>query len=89
LESKFKSSSITNFWLSVSKEYPEMSEALKYLMPFSSTYLCEKAFSALTYIKNKYRSSLSNVETELRLCLTKIEPRIKDLCCKKQSHPSH
>jgi hypothetical protein len=29
-------------------------EAISYLLPFASTYLCETSFSALNYLKNKY-----------------------------------
>ncbi len=90
LESSFKNRELINFWISIANEYQELSgKAVEYLMPFSSTYLCEKSFSALTYIKNKYRNTLSNVELDLRIALSNISPRIKELCIKKQAHPSH
>ena len=60
-------------------------EAIKYLMPFASTYLCEKAFSTLTYIKNKYHTRL-DVQNEMCLALTEIEPRITQLCATKLSY---
>jgi hypothetical protein len=58
------------------------SKALKVLIPFPTTYLCEKAFSALVYVKNKFRNRLENVESELRLKLSNIEPNIEKLCQK-------
>jgi hypothetical protein len=34
--------------------------ALKIIIQFASTYLCEKGFSSLTQIKTKYRNRLVN-----------------------------
>ncbi|XP_060864312.1 protein FAM200B-like [Metopolophium dirhodum] len=51
---KFKKITLNKFWIYVSKEYPEISiKALTILLPFSTSYLCEQGFSALTNIKNK------------------------------------
>jgi hypothetical protein len=78
LESRFESMKIPRFWLSVRNEFPDLSKsAANYLMPFATTYLCEKAFSCLVFIKNKYRNTLKSVENELRLALTQIEPDIQ------------
>ncbi|KAH1173981.1 hypothetical protein KIL84_017820 [Mauremys mutica] len=50
---RFSEQALANFWISVREEYPELSSAaLKALMPFTSTYLCEASFSALTLLKN-------------------------------------
>ena len=58
------------FWFSVESEFPQIStKAMKVLIPFTSTYLCECGFSALTLIKNKYRSRLQ-AEDDLRLFLS-------------------
>ncbi len=78
-----------SFWLQLKDKYPLISaEAISYLLPFASTYLCETSFSALTYLKNKYRTKLF-VENDLRLALTNIMPRIDSICESKQAHPSH
>ncbi|KAL4120074.1 hypothetical protein QTP88_012813 [Uroleucon formosanum] len=54
----------------VSKEYPEISiKALTILLPFSTSYLCEQGFSALTNIKNKKREKLNLMEEEMSVCL--------------------
>ncbi|MGH0155314.1 UNVERIFIED_CONTAM: hypothetical protein FKN15_031073 [Acipenser sinensis] len=81
---------VADFWLSVGSEFHELTDrALKALILFSSTYLCESGFSALTAIKTKYRSRLS-VEDDLRLFLSTLQPRILLLCtARKQTHPSH
>ena len=81
--------SLTEFWISVEKEYPGLSEAaMIVLLPFGTTYLCEMTFSALSYIKNKYRSRLE-VEDNLRVAVSHIKPRISLLCSKRKAHTSH
>ena len=85
----FNEKALASFWLSVADEYPLLfQKAIKMLLPFATTYLCETAFSVLTNMKTKYRSRLA-VESDLRVCLTKIVPRIEKLCSEKQPHPSH
>uniref|UniRef100_A0A8C6S835 HAT C-terminal dimerisation domain-containing protein n=1 Tax=Neogobius melanostomus TaxID=47308 RepID=A0A8C6S835_9GOBI len=86
LKTDFNSKTLAEFWISVEREYPQLSKAaMDVLTPFGSTYLCEKTFSALTYIKNKYRSRL-NVEDDLRVAVSTIKPRMDLLC---SAHPSH
>ncbi|VVC39621.1 Ribonuclease H-like domain,HAT, C-terminal dimerisation domain,Domain of unknown function DUF4371 [Cinara cedri] len=89
LKTAFNNKNITNFWLDVKKEYSALStQALQFLIPFVSTYLCEKTFSDLLYIKNKYRSRL-NVESDLRLKVTNLEPDIDVIVRSKQHQSSH
>jgi hypothetical protein len=90
LKDEFKTESLPDFWLKRRDEYVQLSdEALKMLMPFSTTYLCEAAFSSMVTIKNKYRTRLNMLEPDLRLKLTKIVPDIARLCSDKQAHSSH
>ena len=81
---------ITQFWLSIESEFPHVSaKVMRVLIPFTSTYLCECGFSALTLIKNKYRSRLQ-VQDDLRLFLSSVQPRIEQLCASKERpHCSH
>ncbi|KAF2879093.1 hypothetical protein ILUMI_27081 [Ignelater luminosus] len=90
LKRNFKESSLSSCWVNLKKVYKEISEeALKHLLLFSSTYLCEKAFSALVYIKNKYGNRLQ-LESNLRLQLSNnINPNITNLVAKQQHQPSH
>ncbi len=89
LKTMFNSKTLAEFWISVEREYPQLSKAaMDVMMQFCTTYLCEKTFSALTYIKNKYRSRL-NVEDDLRVVVSKIKPRMDLLCSKHCAHPSH
>ena len=67
------------FWCRVGIAYPLLGEyVLRFLIPFSSTYLCESGFSSLLYLKNKYRNKL-DVEKQLVISLSKIKPRIQTL----------
>jgi len=77
------------FWLACFQEYSLQSDkAIDVLLPFSTTYLCETAFSAVTAIKTKYRSRL-DIEHDIRVCLSRIPPRLDKLCSAKQAQPSH
>jgi len=91
LKIKFQAEGMVNFWTSspVEREYSELYKgALKIIIQFPSTYLCEKGVSSLTEIKTKYRNRL-DVCAGLRLKLTSIHPDIEQLCKGRQAHPSH
>ncbi|CAM1298524.1 Uncharacterised protein r2_g811 [Pycnogonum litorale] len=80
---------ITEFWPLMMESYPNVAKiAIKVLMPFVSTYLCESAFSTLLHIKTKQRNKLE-VQNDLRCALSTTPPRIKLLMENSQSHPSH
>ena len=90
LKIQFPKKHLTEFWILARNEFPTIGDmALNVLMPFTTTYLCEISFSALTHIKSQYRSSLKNVEEALRPAVSNIQPRFNLLCNKKQAHPSH
>ena len=85
----FKELELEAFWLKCLPVYPLIStQALRVLVMFGSTYLCEAAFSSLVAIKTKYRNKLE-VEGDLRCALSGIKPRIKELVAKKQCQVSH
>lgn len=86
---QFQQMGLEEFWASFLPIYPRVAkEALKVLIQFSSTYLCETGFSTLAIIKTKHRSRL-NVESDLRCALTSLTPNIKELLKEKQFQPSH
>ena len=65
---------LTEFWLSVAKEYPQLpAAAVNVLVPFGTTFSCERMFSTLSYVKNKYRSKLE-VEDDLRVAVSQTKP---------------
>lgn len=79
IKSSFKSTPLIPFWINVRKDYPAISKiAMRQLLGFSSTNLCERAFSTLVYFKNKYRNQL-NVESDLSLKLSSFDPDIDAL----------
>uniref|UniRef100_H2YPP8 HAT C-terminal dimerisation domain-containing protein n=1 Tax=Ciona savignyi TaxID=51511 RepID=H2YPP8_CIOSA len=72
LKLNFAVQKLTTFWLGLKVEYPVLADlAIRVLLPFVSTYLCETAFSTLTSIKTKHQS-IKDVETALRPALTNI-----------------
>jgi len=83
-------SNIGSFWLNLASEYPSISQkAILLLLPFSTSYLCEQAFSALNNIKTSSRNRLKNVEPDLCLAVSTVSPQIEELCKKYQSQISH
>lgn len=89
LHLEFKSVNLDTFWLKRKSEYPELTtEALKCLIPFATSYLCELTFSSMAQIKNKQRNRL-NLENDLILNVAKTDPRWQKLVDKKQAQPLH
>lgn len=85
----FKEKSLINFWIGCKTEYPLIfRQALLFLMPFVTSYLCESGFSELLYIKNKHRSRIS-VEEDLRVKISSITPNVDILITGKQQQISH
>ncbi|XP_011159854.1 zinc finger BED domain-containing protein 5-like [Solenopsis invicta] len=54
LKDMFDRIPLMNFWLSYRQEYPVLAEkAIKFLIPFVTTYKCEKPIGSRTGSKNK------------------------------------
>ncbi|XP_042559411.1 zinc finger BED domain-containing protein 5-like [Clupea harengus] len=72
---------LVQFWISCQKDFPQLTaKAMRSLLPFATTHLCESGFSSLVYLKSEYSSRLKP-EADLALCLkTSICPRIDQLC---------
>lgn len=85
----FREKSVTQFWCTMHQSYSKVSMlALRVLLPFASTYLCEAGFSTLVHIKTKNRNRL-DIEDDMRLALTNTQPRIPRLAAQMQPQPSH
>jgi len=70
-------------------EYPDLHEiAIRFLLCFPTTYLCETAFCAMTVLKTKQRNPLQLSDC-LRLAITSIHPTINTLTYRKQQQKSH
>uniref|UniRef100_A0A2P2ICW4 Zinc finger protein n=1 Tax=Hirondellea gigas TaxID=1518452 RepID=A0A2P2ICW4_9CRUS len=73
------------FWVNMRERcYPRLSSnALKILIPFSSTYSCESGFSDMLAIKSKSRSQF-DLEGDLRWALCTTSPDIDELVYKNK-----
>ena len=91
-EPKF-SISYQSFWLQskIKVKYRHACDRVKiFYIVFPSSYLVERAFSAVTGLLDNKRNRLDIVRRgDLRLFPTKIEPNIKKLMKLHQAHPSH
>ena len=78
-KTNFSSMSVTKYWIKSLQSYPVLSEvALRLILPFQTTYLCEAGFSSLLVIKSKYRSRLV-AENDPSCAHATTAPRISDL----------
>ena len=84
LESTFNSMSNSKFWIRMKNKYPNLHEiTMRFLLCFSTTHLCETAFSAMTVLKTKQWNRLQLSDYFL-LAITSIHPRINKLTNRKQ-----
>lgn len=90
LKKKFADLPLTTFWGSLLGKHPCVAKtAIKCLMPFATTYLCEKAFSTYAATKNKYRNRL-DASADMRLQLSNIPIEIETICRQQNTfHASH
>ena len=85
----FEAMLLNHFWAKYLRIYKNVgSAAVRTLLPFSSTYLCESGFSARVSMKTKFRNKLE-CEADLFCALSSAKPQIKRLAYQKQLHPSH
>ena len=76
---------LDEFWIKIQNEYPNIGEkalVILLLLQFSTTYLCETAFSVLTNLKTRKRERLLVVEEEMRVALSNVRPNIKRIFAK-------
>jgi len=87
LKKKFTEVSLSQFWCSnVMSEYTSLAtRAVKILLPFSTTNLCECGLSALVQLKTKHRNRL-DIEHDLRVALSTITPDFETLVRSKKHH---
>jgi hypothetical protein len=91
LKLNFNRRKLTQVWLSVQQTCPTLStEALKVLLPFSSSYICEVGFSAMVKMKTKFRNRLQ-LSNALCLKITRIDVYVNAVISSnlKQAHQSH
>ena len=85
----FHTTTLPIFWLKVLPEYPDLViKALKALLPFPTSYLCEFGFSVMAATKTKPRNRL-DVRDTLWVSLSTMIPRWECLMAAKQAQGSH
>lgn len=89
MKTRFSAVPLESFWAQCVHEFPiSHAAAMKVLLPFTTTYLCEASFSAMTAMKTKYRSRL-RIEDDMRVSLSKIHPRIDNIIASSHQQVSH
>ncbi|GBO15784.1 Zinc finger BED domain-containing protein 5 [Araneus ventricosus] len=79
LEAKFRTVSLTIFWSDVFDEYPNFAkQAIRILLPFATTYLCEAGFSKYVATKTKYRNKL-DAAPDMRIQLSNLTLNFKSI----------
>lgn len=75
----FNAEKIADFWATARKDYKELGDkAMKNILPFATTYLCEQAFSSMCFMKNKYRNRL-DMRSDFRVKVSRLEPNISEI----------
>lgn len=70
LELQLTQVDLSSFWILVDSQYPSLSkQAIKFLLPFTDTYLCESGFSMVNVTKSKARNRLK-ANLNATLCLS-------------------
>ena len=88
----FNMKELIAFGIYAKNEYPCLAKAaIKFLLPFSTTYLCESGFSGVAHIKIKERNRLATglVCACLRLSFTTIQPQLDEIISRKQPQVPH
>ena len=89
LKNIFEKRKLGQFWTKIKTEKNIVGmQAVKALLPFVTTCLCESGFSALAQIKIKTRNCLEP-ENEMRLVLSKIVPNFDKVVESIQNQGSH
>ena len=82
-------SNLHTFWIKVQMEYPEIAKkAMKSLLPFSTSYLWEVGFSAVTVTKMRWLSR-RDISSTLQASVSPITSRQGCLVAGKHAQDSH
>lgn len=83
LKIMFESTANLPFWIKIKAEYLEITtKAVKTLLPFPTTYLCEAGFSAVMATETKLLCRL-DIRNALRVTFSPITPRWDRLVAEK------
>ena len=79
LKIEFNAKTLEEFWCSQQQTYQSLAkQAIRSMIPFATTYLCEAGFSALMTMKTKHRNRM-DVQHDMRVALSKTYPQFSDL----------
>ena len=79
LKIEFNAKTLEEFWCSQQQSYQSLEkQAIRSMIPFATTYLCEAGFSALVTMKTKHRNRMG-VQHDMRVALSKTHPQFSDL----------
>ena len=89
LKSIYNPNSLISLWIKARVEFPLVGcKALRVLVPFATSYLCENGFFAVAVIKLKYHNKIA-IEREICVAISNIAPRFDKMFIKQQTHCSH
>ena len=89
LKSLYNLNLLISFWVKARSEFPLVGcKALRVLVPFATSYLCEAGFSAAAVIKSKYRNKI-DIERDMCVAISNIAPRFNKMCIEQQAYCSH
>ena len=82
---------LASFWILAASQYPSLSkQAIKFLLLFTTTYLCESGVSIVTVIKSKTRNKLKATwNATLRVSPSLIPQQPDVIVSQKQAQVSH
>ncbi|RVE41392.1 hypothetical protein evm_013958 [Chilo suppressalis] len=88
LKRLFEEKELSEFWVCLNPRFPKLSsKAVESLLPFGSSYLCEKGFSTLTEMKSKKRERLQMIDEEMRVC--REEKNLSSVCRESKKVARH
>ena len=89
-KAKYSCANKSNFWFFVKRIAPNLFKEAErlLLLPFPTTYFCEKTFSSANFLRSMHRRRLDFRE-DLRISVSKYTPEIEKLASHKQFQGSH
>ena len=87
LKSLYNLNLLISFWVKARSEFPLVGcKALRVLVPFATSYLCEAGF-----LRQQYSSIAIKIDIErgMRVAISNIAPRYNKICIEQQAHCSH
>lgn len=89
--SKQQQVDLASLWSLAASQYLSVSkQAIKFLLPFTTTYLCDSGFSIVAVTKSKARNKLKAIlNATLHVSLSPIPPRLDLIISQKQAQVFH